>query len=125
MLQLPAGTRQLSPSYDHASSLRRELTDAERERRLTTRDKTYAPAAYLARARSAFFASVTDGRTMHPVAAFGRAAKQRPAAAKLWVARLADVREDELDLLLQRIPDSTMSAWAKSFARALLQLSRA
>jgi hypothetical protein len=124
VLQLGNGTRQLAPSYDHASSLGRELTDAQRDQRLTTRDKGYALAAYLSRARSAFFASVTDDKTMHPVDAFTRAAKQRPAAAKLWVARLSDLREDDLDVLLRRIPESTMSASAHRFARELLQLSR-
>ena len=38
VLQLAGGVRRLAPSYDHASSLGRELLDADRQARLATRD---------------------------------------------------------------------------------------
>ena len=123
VLQLSGGARDLAPSYDHASSLGRELTDGERQGRLATSDFQYQPTAYHRRARSAFFA-IGGQKPLHPIAAFARAAKLRPAAGKLWLARLATLGEDELDVLLQRAPSSAMSGPANHFARKLIELSR-
>src|SRR5690606_12050768 len=46
------GERWLSPSFDHASSLGFQLTDAERDERLTTSDHQRTVAAYANRAKS-------------------------------------------------------------------------
>jgi hypothetical protein len=45
----------LAPTFDHASSLGRELTDERRHDRLNTRDQGYSVEAYAERARSAFY----------------------------------------------------------------------
>ena len=46
--------RYLAPTFDHASSLGRELSDDERHERLTTNDKNRTVEAYVERCRSAF-----------------------------------------------------------------------
>lgn len=46
--------RFLAPTFDHASSLGRELTDEVRHERLTTNDKNRTVEAYVERCRSAF-----------------------------------------------------------------------
>lgn len=55
VLERGAGLRELAPSYDHASSLGRELTDDERRRRVATRDVRSTVDRYVRRARSGLF----------------------------------------------------------------------
>ena len=54
----------LAPSFDHASSLGRDLTDSRRRERLTTRDTRGNVEAYAERGRSAFYSQDQSGRTM-------------------------------------------------------------
>jgi hypothetical protein len=57
-------TFHLAPTFDHASSLGRELSDDARRQRLASRDKRASVEAYAHRARSAFYGSGPTGRTM-------------------------------------------------------------
>jgi len=45
----------LAPTFDHASSLGRSETDANRSKRLITQGRGGSVEAYVARARSGFF----------------------------------------------------------------------
>ena len=72
----------LAPTYDHASSLGCHERDAEKERRLQSRDRNFDCAAYAARARSAFFLEPTDPKPMSTLDAFTKAARRHPGAAK-------------------------------------------
>lgn len=114
----------LAPSYDHASSLGRELRDSERTKRLTSRDRRRTVQAYAARARSAFYAGEGDARPLHPVDAFVEAARRLPGAATFWCARLRDVPVDDLTAVLDRVPAGLLSVPAGDFARALLLENR-
>lgn len=124
ILQLPDGTRRLAPSYDHASSLGRELPDTRRELCLGTRDTRSTVEAYVARARSGLFCPPDDDKAAHPHDAFRRAAELRPTAATFWLARLREVREDQLDGVIDRVPTAIMSEPARRFAREVLRLAR-
>lgn len=77
--------RVLAPIYDHASSLGRELSDEARNQRLVTKDRRADVAAYVTRARSAFYDE--QGTTLDPVTAFRRAAETSPAAGRAWLDR--------------------------------------
>ena len=116
--------RYLAPTFDHASSLGRELLETERNDRLTTRDQNRTVEAYLRRARSGFFHREGDRRTMHPVDAFRLAAEAQPEAAQAWLDKLADVREDDVQALFARIPASRISPVGTEFALNVLTLNR-
>lgn len=60
----PGRRKQLAPSYDHASSLGRELTDAKRSARLGSSGRGTV-GGYAAKTSSAFW-SETDGRCFTP-----------------------------------------------------------
>lgn len=62
--------RLLAPTFDHASSLGRELNDEERHERLTTNDKNRTVQAYVERCRSAFVREEDVEETLHPTDAF-------------------------------------------------------
>ncbi len=110
----------LAPSYDHASSLGRELTDRERERRLTTADSRGDVAAYCARARSAVFPEGATKKALACVQVFENACDRDPSAAKYWRERLVDMASASLQEVAERVPDSLMSPLAKEFASTVL-----
>lgn len=57
-------TKTLCPTYDHAASLGRELLDAERSDRLSTRDNGRKIPAFVRRARSELFKLKTDKKPL-------------------------------------------------------------
>lgn len=66
------GVAVLAPTFDHASSLGRELTDSERERRLDTRDAGYSVRHYaIEKARSAIYDEARPTRPLSPIRLLG------------------------------------------------------
>ena len=124
VLQLADGARRLAPSYDHASSLGRELRDEDRQARLATHDARRSIAHYVDRARSGFYAEAASPRPLHPAAAFFRAAAQRTEAGELWLARLEALGEDTIEKITARVPASAISEPGRAFAREVLRLGR-
>ncbi|MEX1361901.1 MAG: HipA domain-containing protein [Nannocystaceae bacterium] len=118
------GRRRLAPSYDHASSLGRELSDETRRRRLSTRDDAFTVRRYVERARSPLYSDVSDARPLHPAAAFQLAGQRRPTAFRWWLARMERVRADELERIVARVPDSMISEPAREFALAVVDAAR-
>ncbi len=124
VLQLAGGVRRLAPSYDHASSLGRELGDKERQARLTTSDRGYSVDHYIRQAHSRFYAEDTDKKALHPADAFFRAVRQRPKAGALWLARIEALGEDEIEKITARVPASAISKPGRAFAHEVLRLAR-
>lgn len=79
---------ELAPSYDHASSLGRELSDDSRARRLSTRDDRATVEAYARKARSAIYRDERDHTPMTPLMAYIQAATQHAIAGRAWYERL-------------------------------------
>lgn len=115
---------ELAPSYDHASSLGRELSDDDRARRLRTRDERATVEAYARKARSAIYRDARDARPMTPLMAFVEAAIRRTIAGRSWHERLREVPAEALDGIVERVPDEAMSTTAGAFALRLLRYNR-
>lgn len=124
VLQLASGARRLAPSYDHASSLGRELRDDERLRRLATRDPAFTASAYVERARSGLYGEANASRPLHPSDAFALAGVRRPDAMEVWRARLDQTSDDALQRIVQRVPETVISAPARAFALAVIRAAR-
>lgn len=114
----------LAPSYDHASSLGRDLSRSQQQKRLTTRDAQANVEAYAWRARSAIYRNDQDARPMGTLAAFAEAAARCPEAARAWRLRLHDVPLDALETIVTRVPDQVMSASARQFVTQFLGYTR-
>ena len=112
-----------APTFDHASSLGRNETDASRIERLTTKDKRRSVEAYVERARSAFFATPTSAKPLKTLEAFHEAAKIRPAAADYWRERLAAIDPTQYRDILDEVPDSEISQPARDFACRMLEIN--
>jgi hypothetical protein len=114
----------LAPSYDHASSLGRDLSGSQQQTRLTTRDAQATVEAYAQKARSAIYRNSQDRRPMGTLAAFAEAAARRPEAAHAWRLRLQDVPDAVLEPIVTRVPDQFMSASARQFVVRFLEYTR-
>ncbi len=110
----------LAPTFDHGAALARNLNDAERSERLMTRDRNRTVAAFAERARSAFFAAVTNPRPLGTLEAFVALAQRVPAASAVWLERMGQVNRDVLQAILDRIPVERMSDTCRRFTLELL-----
>ena len=115
----------LAPTYDHGSSLGRELLEPDRDRRLHGADPRVSIAAYAQGARSAFYLNSEDARPLLLRDLLIAATDQRPAAVRAWASRL-DTPEFTRDLraLVERVPGVRMSSKAREFAAGLLEYNR-
>jgi len=114
----------LAPTCDHASSLGRELLDEERQKRLSSRDRQYDIVAYVARSRSALFATPSDAKPLETLIAFQQLASRRPKAALFWLDRLLRLDSNSVYEVFAKTPDSYMSETAKVFALRMLELNK-
>jgi hypothetical protein len=115
----------LAPTFDHASSLGRNETDARRAARLASTDPAYSVAGYAERARSALYRASTDPRPLSTLDVFREAVKLRPRAAQSWVRRLQAIDNAQIRLIVDEVPPAFMSAPAREFAYHLLLTNKA
>ena len=114
----------IAPTFDHASSLSRELPEDKRRMVLSEENPALSVQKYISRCRSAFYRTTKDNKPVSPIDAFKIAAQDRNTAAKSWLKRLADVSESDLSNAVQLIPSERMSELAKEYVLQMLQLSR-
>jgi hypothetical protein len=114
----------IAPTFDHASSLGRELSDHERHERLTTRDRNRTVARYLARAESRFYRAAGEPKPLSPHAAFLEAAKTRPLAARAWLTVLKGIADEQFQQVVQEVPAARITPEARAFAAEVLSLNR-
>ena len=99
----------LSPTYDHASCLGRELLDDRR--------KVRSVESYAKKCISAFYLDVNDRKPLRTFELFNELANRYPTTAQVWLNRLASISKENIDLILQAIPTERISPIAAKFAR--------
>lgn len=113
----PAGHRGfLAPSFDHASSLGRELRDEKRQRLLAEG----MIGRYCERGRGAIYWADTGRRGPSPLDLLRRAAREYPDLFRFPVARVSERGKTLADALL-RVPEDWMSKVARRFSLELLR----
>ena len=106
----------VAPSFDHASSLGRELLDERRDRVLReNRVGTYAE-----RARGAIYWSEDDQRGLSPLELLRRGTTTYPDLFVTALSKLERLTHDSLTNLVNRIPQCWMSSTARDFVCALM-----
>lgn len=108
----------LAPSFDHASSLGRELVD-DRRARLLEEDRV---GAYVERGRGAIYWSPEDIRGSSPLALVRRATLEYPHLLRPAMAQI-DRLDGNVDNLIGRIPDGWMSCLEMEFATKMIHYS--
>ena len=114
----------LAPTFDHASSLGRNVTDGERWERLTTKDTGRNMSHFVNRARSAFYVDQDAPKPVSTLEAFQQAAGKRPEAGRYWLARLGLVSPDDVESIILKVPSDEMSEIAKEFTWTILELNK-
>ncbi len=124
LLVAPGRAPHLAPSYDHASSLGRNESDAARRDRLTTRDQGRSIESYVERARSAFYSSPMDAKPLSTLEPFLAAGREKPEAARAWLERLESVDNSAISAIFRRIPQNRITPIAVEFAQRMLELNQ-
>lgn len=114
----------LAPTFDHASSLGRNISDDERWERLTTRDIGRSMPLYVSRARSAFYPSQNARKPLLTLETFQQAVGKRSEAARYWLNRLAAVETYDIESVILKVPSDEMSETAKEFTWTVLNLNK-
>ncbi len=113
-------THSLSPTYDHAACLGRELTDESRSERLASKDTNRQIATFVKKARSELFASIGDKKTLTTLDAFYLSVEKRAVAKQHWMSKLDELTNDTLNNILDSVPDEIMTPTAKKFTFEML-----
>lgn len=123
MLRQPAGVdseRIVAPSFDHASSLGRELLDTRRELLLAESRL----AAYAERAPGAIYWT-EDGEPISPLELVRRAVDRHPDLFGPALAKLDHLDDGSIVASVSRVTDDWMSPSARAFGIALMRYNRA
>ncbi|HVU25489.1 MAG TPA: HipA domain-containing protein [Opitutus sp.] len=107
---------ELAPSFDHASSLGRNIPIDERERRL----KECTVLGYAKKGRGGIYWSASDKKGANPLDLAMRAAHNWPGYFRPWLLRLQQVADQEFSAIVDRIPPEWMDAVQKEFCVSLL-----
>jgi hypothetical protein len=113
-------TGMLAPTFDHASSLGRELLDegAGKSRRRLLAEKRIP--TYVEKATGAIYWDPSDRRGLSPLELVRRAAPAYPDLFKTALLKLPKLDRQVLQTILGRVPPDWMSALAREFAIALV-----
>lgn len=108
------------PSFDHASSLGRELTD-ERRRQYLESDGVLT---YLRRGRGGVYVNSRRGRAASPLALAELLCRWQPDFTRGTLERIEGLTEGQIRTAIGRIPIEFMSDVAKEFAAEVVRTSR-
>lgn len=114
------GNRYLCPSYDHAASLGREMTDTEKQERLTTNDRNRTIRKFVSKARSELFRLKTEKKPMLTVDCFFLAVEKRSLAKTYWLQKLTELTEQQIKSMVANIPNAMITERSREFAIAMI-----
>jgi hypothetical protein len=124
LIRSPERRLMLAPTFDHASSLGRNESDAVRIERMKTRDKGRSLETYAQRARSGLYRSQSSRKPMLTLEVFAEAQKLSATAAGYWLQRLAELHPDAMATVTEAVPDTMISEPARDFALRLMLINR-
>lgn len=114
----------LAASFDHASCLGRNESDAVRVERLHTRDAGRSVTHFVSRARSGLYETQSSKTPMTTLEAFADARTLDPIAGRYWLGRLEAIDPYSFDQLFRKIPHDWISVPAIDFASAMLKINQ-
>lgn len=109
----------LAPTFDHASSLGRELNDDQRLRRLSTGDIRGNITAYAAKARSAFFGA--GDKTLTSRECLMQTKRIKPDSFRFWAEKAIDLNPCTIQEIFNNIPEDWITKISIEFAMALIR----
>lgn len=123
LIRGPSGSgkilHRVAPSFDHASSLGRELRDEKRRNMLAQN----LAGRYVAKAGGGIYWQSSDAKGANPLALAVQAAKKYPDFFRAWLERVRQLQVADLDGVLARIPLEWMSLESKRFCIKLMSVT--
>ncbi|MGR2868397.1 hypothetical protein [Vibrio vulnificus] len=116
ILNNETGAKCLCPTYDHAASLGRELTDNERKDRLESKDTGRQICTFVRRARSELFKLKSDKRPLLTIDAFYLSVEGRENAKRHWLSKLEELTDEKIKEIFSNIPNTVITELARKFA---------
>lgn len=110
----------VAPTFDHASSLGRELIDVSEGKCRQRILKERRIGAYAEKAPGAIFWEKADKRGLSPLELVRRAAPVHPDLFRPALARLERLNRPKLAAIIARVPEGWMSPLAREFAVELM-----
>jgi hypothetical protein len=110
----------IAPTFDHASSLGRELSDDVRDRHL--REDTIE--RYILNGRGGIFESASSKKGLSPIALAKLLASRYPVLFAHWQQQVENLSAAAWEELLARVPSDRISASGRAFASAQIAKSR-
>ena len=80
--------------------------------------------SYAKKCISAFYRDVNDKKPLRTFELFNELANRYPATAQVWLNRLASISKENIDLILQAVPQTRISPIAAKFAQDILIFNR-
>ncbi len=114
----------LSPSFDHASSLGRELLPQRIQGIVKAQGLGVWVGRYSSRAKSALYQNPGDNTPLSPINALREYGKFVPRALNYWLEKLAVVEESELREVVGRVPLVRMTPEVAEHTMSLVCLNR-
>lgn len=109
----------LAPTFDHASSLGRELQDDRRSMKLAHREDMHSVVGYASKARSQLYDRRT-GERLNTVAAFLEFAAYCRVEAQFWLDQVKELNEEYFRQLFSSVPGTHITDIGREFAVQLL-----
>ncbi len=110
---------EVAPSFDHASSLGRELRDERRTLMLTQGSVEN----YALKGHGGIYWRETDPKGENPLALAIKAAATYPNYFRPWLARVRELKPEDFDGIVAKVPVEWMGAVAKQFCLKLLSVT--
>lgn len=111
----------VAPSFDHASSLGRELRDERRLELLNSRRVSW----YLGKARGGIFRTPEERHGENPLRLVQSAARAYPLLFTPALARVAALATADVHQIVESLPEIRTSQLAKRFAEAMILTAQA
>jgi len=117
---------ELAPTFDHASSMGRELTDARIAALLDGSNQKTTPCveSYADRARSAIFHHKDDTRPLSPLEAFRLFSSGLEEARILWLDILRELPDYVIDSSVKRVPPHVLTSTRAAFVCRFLRYNK-
>lgn len=112
---------ELAPTFDHASSLGRELSDIQRNEMMADDTKMKR---YMNNCPSRIYWSNTDTKPLHPMNLIRCIAKEMPDEINTWFDISARITNRDIDILLDSIPPEWMTSITRQFVSNLICTNR-
>lgn len=111
----------LAPTFDHGSSLGREMLD---ERRKAILARSGGLKRYINKGTGGIFRCAGDRKGLSPIALIRLVAEAYPTLFTPWQKRVSELEDGFAIPLLEKIPEACMSGWSREFVLAFLKESR-